>query len=1035
MKPKAYNHLKIEKKWQKEWEAKKVYETTSPLKAKSQKLKPMYVLDMFPYPSGAGLHVGHPRGYIGSDVFARMKRMEGFNVLHPMGYDAFGLPAEQYAVQHKIHPREAVEKNVATFEKQLSIIGLSYDWSRKVNTTDPEYYKWTQWIFLKLYGSWYQLGSSASKSNEMRGSASQLGQARPIEELVKIFEKEGNGKVSAWTTQSSVFSSKEWKEMNEKEKQDVLMKYRLAYEGNAEVNWCPELGTVLANDEIVDGPNGEPVSERGGYPVEKKSMRQWFMRITAYADRLISGLEDLDWPNNIKEIQRNWIGKSEGLIFSAPVKGTDLIIETFSAHFEACYADTFVVIAPDHPLLEILTHNIDNQKEILSFSKAIVEKRNQQGEQYKEITGIFTGRYIIDPLGNGNLPIWVASFALANYGTGIVKCSCHDERDFAFAKKYNIHLKPVLFPKDVSLKEKVKNLETCYTNTKQGILNEPNEFEGKIASEVREQIASYVVQKGFARRQTNYKMRDAIFARQRYWGEPIPLIHKDPKSFPAKVSLSFYNQENWQDILLGQKTVESRALNPEEPDRYFGNVAIGDILELVNKKTKQKIYVEVKDVYSFKNLEQLFINKEILSKIRPIFKYAKSINELKSFWDSFGKGYLDKVQKNGLVAWKIERIQLIETVSEKNLPLELPNVKSYEPTGTGESPLSGVKSWTDMGYETNTMPGWAGSSWYFLRYMDPKNKKEIASKEAMKYWGDVDMYVGGAEHATGHLLYSRFWNKFLYDIGIAPTEEPFKALRNQGMIGGSDNRKMSKRWGNVVNPDEVVKNYGADSLRVFEMFLGPFDSHLPWSTEGIIGSRRFIEKVWRIGERINNEQLTINNEKKIGGKRSDIKDSKGPTLGSQYEKTLHKTIKKVTEDILSFNFNTAISAMMMCVNEMEKAENISAKDFKKFLQILAPFAPHITEEIWHSLGEKKSIHKSGWPKYDPEKIIDAEITIVVQVNGKVRGTLVLDAGSTEKVIEEAAHAHPSIIPWLVGKSIAKVIHVPAKLINFVLKNQ
>ncbi len=856
-----YNHLKIEKKWQVEWEKKKVYQTKKPSKQKK-----FYVLDMFPYPSGVGLHVGHPRGYIGSDVYARLKRMQGYNVLHPMGYDAFGLPAEQYAIEHKINPEKAVAINVKTFEKQLSVMGLSYDWARRVNTTDPEYYKWTQWIFLQLFNSWYD-----NKKNK----------AQPISLLIKSFEKSGNQNLNASVGKVDFFSASEWKSFDELKKQQILMQYRLTYEDEAEVNWCQKLGTVLANDEIVNEKDGRVVSERGGYEVEKIKIKQWLMRITAYAPRLLSGLDSLDWSNSIKEIQKNWIGESEGMLFKALVKDTNLEIETFSAHFEAFCADTFVVIAPDHPFLSKLVDGVENKKEILDFAKKIVDKRvKNEGQTEKEIEGIFTGRYIVDPVGNGDLPIWVASFALADYGTGIVKCSAHDERDFAFAKKYNIKLKTVLVPKDEEERKKVLNLEYCFSDMKNGILLEPSAFSGSVSGEIRFNLIEYLENNKLAKRVTKYKMRDAIFARQRYWGEPIPL-YKD---------------------------------------------------------------------------------------------------------------------KNGIIH------------QVKSLPLRLPKVKSYEPTGKAEGPLAGVSSWVKQGYETNTMPGWAGSSWYFLRYMDPKNKKSLVGDKEVKYWKNVDMYVGGAEHATGHLLYSRFWHKFLKDIGVAKTEEPFQAMRNQGMILAEDGRKMSKRWGNVINPDDIVKTYGADTLRLYEMFIGPFDQYVSWSTESIIGPRRFLEKVWRLQEKVSKKNKT----------------------DKSLVSTLHKTIQKISSDIEEMRFNTSVSSLMILANEIDKADEININDYKTFLQILSPFAPHITEELWNVLGEKKSIHLSGWPKFDKKKILEEEIKIAVQINGKVRAEIMIEKDETEEEVKQKVLVLDIVTKFLDGQNPKRIIYVKNRLINIVL---
>ncbi len=924
-KQKEYNHLIIEKKWQKEWNKKKVYKTRD-IQHKSMSgphcfasSKKCYVLDMFPYPSGVGLHVGHPKGYIASDVYSRMKRMQGYNVLHPMGYDAFGLPAEQYALEHKIAPQKAVTENIKTFRKQLDIIGLSYDWDRVIDTTDPAYYRWTQWIFLKLYNSWY------NKDKE---------KAEPIGSLIKIFEKYGNEKVKAVSQKIFVFSAMDWKLKTAKERQDILMNYRLAYEGYSEVNWCPVLGTVLANDEVLDSPKG-PVSERGGYPVVKKEMRQWFLRITAYAGRLLSGLEGLDWSSHLKEIQRNWIGESKGLLFKTKVKDTDLTIETFSAHLQACYADTFFVIAPDHPLLPKLVEGLPEKDIILKKAKDIVEKRNMFPEgEYREIDGIFSGRYGIDPLGNGDLPIWVASFALKDYGTGIVKCSAHDERDFVFAKKFDIPLKVVLMPTDEELGKKVLAKEVCFSDMENGIITEPRELMGRISGDVKHDIIKYVTSRGFAKKHTTYKMRDAVFARQRYWGEPIPLKH----------------------------------------------------------------------------------------------------------------------DKDGIIF----------EIPENKLPLKLPKVKSFMPTGTGESPLAGVPSWVKEGLETNTMPGWAGSSWYYLAYMTqgisnfqfPISKNDAKAKKTRKnisYWKSVDMYVGGAEHATGHLLYARFWNKLLKDYGLVVEDEPFKCWRNQGMILAPDNRKMSKRWGNVINPDDVVRNYGADTLRLYEMFMGPFEASLPWSTDNIIGARRFIEKVWRIADKVRNERgqtLKRTTDNKFENVQrssalspvvsSALLPGSSPRQSANFsiEKLLHKTIKKVTDDITNFAFNTAVSSMMILLNEMERIvasgqEIIARKDFELFLKILSPFAPHITEEIWKELGNKSMLVLEKWPKADMNKTRELDVKIVVQINGRVRAMCQIHIGAEENEVVELVREMPEVEKWLINKVVLKVIFIPNKIVNFV----
>ena len=839
-----YNPQEIEKKWQKAWRESGIY------KVKDLADKPkFYALDMFPYPSGAGLHVGHPKGYIATDVASRMKMLQGLNVLHPMGWDAFGLPAENYAIKNKIHPRISTEKNIAVFKEQLEKFGFTYDWDIEVNTTDPEFYKWTQWIFLKM------------------------------------FEK------------------------------------GLAYESNEPVNWCSSCKTVLSNEDLEGG-----LCERCGTQVIQKKMKQWVLKMTAYAERLLNDLDkkDLDWEELIKEQQRNWIGRSEGLLFKAPVKDTNIIIETFSAHFEAFCADTFVVIAPDHSLLPKLVEGIKNKSEILDFSKKLVEKRLNRGfDEEKESEGMFTGRYIIDPVGNGELPIWIASYALANYGTGIVKCSAHDERDFKFAKKYGIKLKTVLYPQNLEEKRKVEAQEICFSDMKNSVLSEPYEFVGKVAGGVRKEIVKYIEEKGLAKPKITYRLRDWVFSRQRYWGEPIPIIHCG---------------------VCG---------------------AVG--------------------------------------------------------------------------------------VPEKDLPVRLPDVESYEPTGTGESPLANITEWVNTTCpkcglkakrETNTMPQWAGSSWYYLRYIDPKNTKELVNKEKEKYWMNVDLYVGGAEHATRHLLYARFWHKFLFDIGVVSTDEPFKKLFHVGLILAQDGRKMSKRWGNVVNPDDIISEFGADSMRLYVMFMGPFSQAVSWSTKGVVGMKRFLERVWQLNVKcqmtndklISNDEL-LNHKSQITNHKQNTKHDNQTNTGIQplisLERLLHKTIKKVGEDIEGFKFNTAISALMILSNEFEKQENLPKEYFEKFLILLSPFTPHIVEELWNKLGNKESIFLSQWPAYDKNLIKEEEIEMLIQVNGKLRDKIKTVADISEDEVKKLALTSEKIQKEILGKEIKKVIFVKNRLVNIV----
>ena len=801
-----YNHKTIEQKWQDFWDKDKTYKCAEdPAFPKDRRF---YCLDMFPYPSGAGLHVGHPEGYTASDILSRFKRMNGFNVLHPMGWDAFGLPAENYAIKTGTHPKTATEKNITTFKRQIKSIGFSYDWDREIDTTDPEYFKWTQWIFLKL------------------------------------FEK------------------------------------GLAYEATVPINWCPSCKTGLANEEVIDG-----TCNRCGTAVTKKDLRQWMLKITAYADRLLEGLDKLDWPEPIKLMQRNWIGKSIGAEVDFKIDGFKEVLRVFTTRPDTLFGATYMVIAPEHPIvLEITTE--DHAAEVQEYIEKARQKSDIEREHLlKSKSGVFTGAYAVNPVNDKKIPVWISDYVLITYGTGaIMSVPAHDERDFEFAKKFGLKIIQVV-SKDG------KSLELNEAYVEEGIAINSGQYNGLKTEEFKEKITKDLEKKGLGKKTINYKLRDWVFSRQRYWGEPIPVVH---------------------------------------------------------------------------------------------------------------------CPKCGVVG-----------IPESDLPLKLPEVKKYEPTGTGESPLANIKEWVNTKCpkcggpakrETNTMPQWAGSNWYFLRYIDPKNGKALADKEKIKYWMPVDHYIGGAEHAVLHLLYSRFWYMFLHDIGVVPSDEPFKKLTNQGLILAEDGQKMSKSLGNVINPDVVIGEHGADAFRMYEMFMGPLEMVKPWSTQGIIGISRFLEKVWRLFN------------KKI--------DSK--PLPKNIEALLHKTIKKVGEDIENLRFNTAISAMMILVNEIGSLDHIS-KDFaKNFLLILAPFAPHMTEELWENIGEKPSIHRREWPKYDLELIKEEEITIVVQVNGKLRDNIIVASDASEDEIKKLASSSAKVKPFIEGKKIAKVIYVPKKLINIVV---
>jgi len=812
-----YPFSEIEPKWQRFWEEQKTF------KAVEDYGRPKYyVLDMFPYPSGAGLHVGHPEGYTATDIVCRYKRMRGFNVLHPMGWDAFGLPAEQYAVKTGVHPAVTTKQNIETFRRQMKMIGFSYDWDREVNTTDPNYYKWTQWIFEQLY-------------------------------------KKG-----------------------------------LAYIAEVPVNWCPELGTVLANEEV-------PEQVEKGFTVVRRPMRQWMLKITEYAERLLEDLEELDWTESLKEMQRNWIGRSVGAEVRFDVDGADDGITVFTTRPDTLWGATYMVLAPEHPLVDQVT--TDGQRaDVESYREAAAKKNDlERTELSKEKSGVFTGGYAVNPVNNERIPIWIADYVLMTYGTGaIMAVPGHDERDWEFARKFGLPIVEVIKGGNVE--------EEAYTDTEHGVAVNSDFINGLGYRKAFEKVVDWLEEKGLGRRKVNYKLRDWLFSRQRYWGEPFPVIHV------------------------------------KHPDGH-------------------------------------------------------------------------------------EEVKLLP---EDELPLTLPEVESYRPSGTGESPLATIPEWVETTdpetglparRETNTMPQWAGSCWYYLRYMDPHNDEEFCSRQKEEYWGPVDLYVGGTEHAVLHLLYARFWHKVLYDLGYVSTKEPFLRLVNQGMILGEDGRKMSKSFGNVINPDDVIRDYGADTLRLFEMFMGPLEQVKPWNTKGVEGVHRFLNRVWRL-------YVSDDPDATVAELDATIQDVEPD---EESLKLLHRSIKKITEDIEGLRFNTAISQMMIFVNEMNKRDVRPKAVMEIFVLLLSPFAPHLAEELWRLMGNTNTLAYEPWPEYDPALTVEDEVEIVLQVNGKVRDKMTVAKGTSREDLESAARDNERIQSNLEGKTVVKVIAVPDKLVNFVVR--
>jgi leucyl-tRNA synthetase len=1121
MKNNSYDPKKIEKKWQKEWERKKAFAAKD-----DSKKKKYYSLMEFPYPSGDGLHTGHVRGYTAMDVISRKRRMEGYNVLFPIGFDAFGLPTENYAIKTGMAPDVVTKKNIKRYTEQFRSLGFSFDWSRVVDTTDPKYYKWTQWIFLQL------------------------------------------------------------------------LKHGLAYKDKISINWCPKDKIGLANEEVISGK-----CERCGTAVEKREKEQWMLAITKYADKLDRDLDKTEFLEKIKLQQRNWIGRSEGAEIEFKVASSkqqvargiqSANIKVFTTRPDTLFGTTYLVLAPENPIIGNWKLEIRNWNEVEQYINEAKKKAElERTAEDKDKTGVeLKGVKAINPANGEEIPVWIADYVLAHYGTGAVMAvPAHDERDFAFAKKYGLGIRDVVAPyywdatesckpredkenikrtiavvvlkhwseekylclkwkmngwktfvtggieknenyeegarreiheetgyknirfikhlggpnisyffaphknknqfvegrgmyfelinaekNDISPEEKDKHelvwierekvkefLESadmmgdqrylklfwqrfqtdnyCYTDN--GLLINSGKFDGMSSEQAKKEITKFVGGKWV----TKFKLRDWVFSRQRYWGEPIPVVHCEHCKEKAQeaISISFYRQDTWKALIDGTKTIETRALNPEEPERYFGNIKKGEYVKAINRVTGESQYFLIKQIWKFNNLKDLFKKpKSFLLKIATDKNENISYKKWKEDYKKNSPDYFERIEKNGLVAWQVEKVTPGSIpLSEKDLPLKLPKVAKYQPTDTGESPLAAMTKWVNVKCpvcggkarrETDTMPNWAGSSWYYLAYTsrgisnfqfpisNKKSKTKPTAGKNMDYWMPVDWYNGGMEHTTLHLLYSRFWNKFLFDIGVVPTSEPYKKRTSHGMILAGDGEKMSKSRGNVINPDDIVKTYGADTLRLYEMFMGPFDQAISWGEENIIGVRRFLEKVWKVAEKIKHDTNT----------RTGANDT------NKFETLLHKTIQKVSDDIETIGFNTAVSSMMILVNEMEKIVasdkgQVAREDFEKFIKILSPFAPHICEEIWGSLGHKTLISAEEWPKADKKKMIESSSTIVVQINGRVRAELSMPADSVEEDALEAAKKSESVDKWISGKKIKKVIYVKNRLINLVVE--